>query len=216
MSDYSGLFEAIVTGNARQAEEVTKQALEEGADPTELLNKYMIPAMDEVGSKFECNEYFVPELLIAARAMKMSLELLTPRLAASGVKAAGRVVIGTVQGDLHDIGKNLVASMLEGGGFEVVDLGVDVSPERFVEAAQEKDGTIVAMSALLTTTMTNMGKVVEGLESAGLRGNTRVMIGGAPISQDFADQIHADGYSENASGAVALARRLAGELAAAG
>lgn len=216
MSDYSGLFEAIVTGNARQAEEVTKQALEEGADPTELLNKYMIPAMDEVGSKFECNEYFVPELLIAARAMKMSLELLTPRLAASGVKAAGRVVIGTVQGDLHDIGKNLVASMLEGGGFEVVDLGVDVSPERFVEAAQEKDGTIVAMSALLTTTMTNMGKVVEGLESAGIRGNTRVMIGGAPISQDFADQIHADGYSENASGAVALARRLAGELAAAG
>lgn len=216
MSDYSGLFEAIVTGNARQAEEVTKQALEEGADPTELLSKYMIPAMDEVGGKFECNEYFVPELLIAARAMKMSLELLTPQLTASGAKSAGRVVIGTVQGDLHDIGKNLVASMLEGGGFEVVDLGVDVSPERFVEAAQEKDGTIVAMSALLTTTMTNMGKVVEGLESAGIRGNSRVMIGGAPISQDFADQIHADGYSENASGAVALARRLAGELAAAG
>ncbi len=216
MADYSGLHDAILTGDARKAEEVTKQALEEGADPTELLSKYMIPAMDEVGNKFECNEYFVPELLIAARAMKAALELLTPRLAESGAKAAGRVVIGTVKGDLHDIGKNLVASMLEGGGFEVVDLGVDVPPEKFVEAAQEKEGTIVAMSALLTTTMTNMSTVIDALEQAGLRDKVRVMVGGAPVTQEFADQIKADGYSDNASAAVALARRLAGELAAAG
>jgi methylmalonyl-CoA mutase cobalamin-binding domain/chain len=168
----------------------------------------MIPAMDEVGKRFECNEYFVPELLIAARAMKTSLEIITPHLADAGAQPAGRVVIGTVQGDLHDIGKNLVASMLEGGGFQVVDLGVDVSPDRFVEAAKEKDGTIVALSALLTTTMTTMRRVVESLEKAGIRNKTKVIIGGAPITQQYADEIGADGYSDNASAAVALARKL--------
>ena len=210
MSDPAELYEAILTGNAKKAAEVTTAALEAGVDPSLLLSKYMIPAMDDVGQRFECNEYFVPELLIAARAMKSSLELLTPRLAAAGAKSAGRVVIGTVQGDLHDIGKNLVASMLEGGGFEVVDLGVDVPPEQFVEAAQENEGAIVALSALLTTTMTMMKKVIEALEAAGLRANHRVIIGGAPITQQFADQIGADGYSDNASGAVALARKLVG------
>jgi corrinoid protein of di/trimethylamine methyltransferase len=208
MSDPAQLYEAILTGNAKQAEEVTNAALEAGTNPTELLGKYMIPAMDEVGKRFECNEYFVPELLIAARAMKTALEILTPKLAAAGVEAAGRVVIGTVQGDLHDIGKNLVASMLEGGGFEVVDLGVDVPANRFVEAAQEKDGTVVALSALLTTTMTQMKAVIEALEAAGLRSATKVMIGGAPITQQYADEIGADGYSDNASAAVALARNL--------
>lgn len=210
MPEPAELYDAILTGNARKAEEVTKAALEAEVNPSELLSKYMIPAMDEVGKRFECNEYFVPELLIAARAMKTSLELITPRLAAVGAKAAGRVVIGTVQGDLHDIGKNLVASMLEGGGFKVVDLGVDVPADRFVDAAKEQDGTIVALSALLTTTMTQMKMVIEALEKAGIRASTKVMIGGAPITQQYANEIGADGYSDNASAAVALARRLSG------
>jgi 5-methyltetrahydrofolate--homocysteine methyltransferase len=208
MSDLTELYEAILAGNAKKAEETTRTALAAKADPSELLGKAMIPAMDEVGKRFECNEYFVPELLIAARAMKASLAVLAPAMAKAGTKAAGRVVIGTVKGDLHDIGKNLVASMLEGGGFEVVDLGVDVAPEKFVEAVQEHAGSIVALSALLTTTMTMMKTVIEKLEAAGLRDKTRVMIGGAPITQQYADQIGADGYSDNASAAVALARKL--------
>jgi 5-methyltetrahydrofolate--homocysteine methyltransferase len=210
MSDAAELYEAVLSGNAKKAQEVTKQALEAGANPSELLGKYMIPAMDEVGRRFECNEYFVPELLIAARAMKTALELLTPHLAAAGVEAAGHVVIGTVKGDLHDIGKNLVASMLEGGGFKVIDLGVDVPTEKFIEAVKEKQGCILALSALLTTTMTMMKNVVEALEKAGLRQSTKVMIGGAPITQQFAEEIGADGYSDNASSAVALARKLVG------
>jgi len=209
MSNPSELYDAILTGNAKKAEEVTKAALAANVDPSELLGKYMIPAMDEVGKRFECNEYFVPELLIAARAMKTALQLLTPKLAASGAKAKGRVVIGTVQGDLHDIGKNLVASMLEGGGFEVVDLGVDVPPQKFIEAAKQKEGTIIAMSALLTTTMTQMKTVINALIDGGLRDKVRVMIGGAPITQQYADEIGADGYGDNASSAVALARKLA-------
>jgi len=208
MSDYKELYDAILTGNAKKAEEVTKAALEAKADPTELVQKYMVPAMDEVGKRFECNEYFVPELLIAARAMKTSLEMITPLLAEAGAEPVGRVVIGTVQGDLHDIGKNLVASMLEGGGFQVIDLGVDVPAEKFVEAVKEKDGTILALSALLTTTMTMMKNVIEALEKAGVRKTTKVMIGGAPITQQYADEIGADGYSDNASAAVALARKL--------
>jgi len=208
MSNPAELYDAILTGNAKKAEEVTKAALAANVDPSELLGKYMIPAMDEVGKRFECNEYFVPELLIAARAMKTALQLLTPKLAAAGAKAVGRVVIGTVQGDLHDIGKNLVASMLEGGGFQVVDLGVDVPPAKFVEAAKEQEGSILAMSALLTTTMTQMKAVIKALEEAGIRAKTRVIIGGAPITQQYADEIGADGYGDNASTAVALARKL--------
>jgi len=208
MADPSELYDAILTGNATKAKEVTAAALEANADPNELVQQYMIPAMDEVGRRFECNEYFVPELLIAARAMKTALEILTPKLVESGTSRVGRVVIGTVQGDLHDIGKNLVASMLEGGGFEVVDLGVDVPPEKFIEAAKEKDGSIVALSALLTTTMTMMKSVVDSLQQAGMRETTKVIIGGAPITQLYADEIGADGYSDNASAAVALARKL--------
>lgn len=210
MSDPAELYDAILTGNAKKAEQVTQAALEANVNPSDLLSKYMIPAMDEVGKRFECNEYFVPELLIAARAMKTALRLLTPKLVDAGAQAVGRVVIGTVQGDLHDIGKNLVASMLEGGGFEVVDLGVDVPAEKFVEAAKEKLGTIVALSALLTTTMTQMKAVIQALDSAGIRGQTKVMIGGAPITQQYADEIGADGYSDNASSAVNLARKLVG------
>jgi corrinoid protein of di/trimethylamine methyltransferase len=208
MSNPAELYDAILTGNAKKAEEVTKAALAANVNPSELLGKYMIPAMDEVGKRFECNEYFVPELLIAARAMKTALQLLNPKLAAAGAKAMGRVVIGTVQGDLHDIGKNLVASMLEGGGFEVVDLGVDVPPQKFIDAAKEKDGSIIAMSALLTTTMTQMKAVVKALEEGGIRKKVRVIIGGAPITQQYADEIGADGYGDNASSAVALARKL--------
>jgi 5-methyltetrahydrofolate--homocysteine methyltransferase len=208
MSDYKELYNAILTGNAKKAEEVTKAALAAKADPTELVRRYMIPAMDEVGKRFECSEYFVPELLIAARAMKTSLQLITPLLAEAGAEPVGRVVIGTVQGDLHDIGKNLVASMLEGGGFQVVDLGVDVPAQRFVEAAKEKNGTILALSALLTTTRPMMKEVIDSLQKAGIRQQTKVMIGGAPITQDYADEIGADGYSDNASGAVGVARKL--------
>ena len=208
MAEYKELYDAILTGNKAKAEATTKAALEANVNPSELVAQYMIPAMDEVGKRFECNEYFVPELLIAARAMKASMEILTPHLLKSGAKRTGRVVIGTVQGDLHDIGKNLVASMLEGGGFEVIDLGVDVPADKFVEAVKGSDGSIIALSALLTTTMTMMKTVIEALEKAGVRNKTRVMIGGAPITQQFADEIGADGYSDNASAAVALARKL--------
>jgi 5-methyltetrahydrofolate--homocysteine methyltransferase len=213
MSEPTELYDAILTGNAKKAEEITKAALAAKADPTQLVQKYMIPAMDEVGRRFECNEYFVPELLIAARAMKTAMELITPHLAAVGAQPTGRVIIGTVQGDLHDIGKNLVASMLEGGGFQVVDLGVDVPAEKFVEAIkEEKKGTILGLSALLTTTMTMMKNVIQALEKAGVRDKTKVMIGGAPITQQYADEIGADGYSDNASGAVAVARKLVATL----
>ena len=208
MVDPAELYDAILTGNATKAAEATRAALEAKINPIDLVQKQMIPAMDEVGQRFECNEYFVPELLIAARAMKIALGIIAPLLVEAGSKPAGRVVIGTVQGDLHDIGKNLVASMLEGAGFQVVDLGVDVSAEKFVEAARQQAGTIVALSALLTTTMVVMKEVVARLEQAGIRDKTKVIIGGAPITQQYADEIGADGYGENASTAVAMVRKL--------
>ena len=210
MEDLKALYDAIVDGNAGKAKTLTQAALGEGVDPQEILNKYMIPAMDEVGRRFETNEYFVPELLIAARAMKGALELIKPRLAATGAKPIGKVAIGTVKGDLHDIGKNLVAAMLEGGGFEIVDLGVDVTPDKFVGAVKEKGANIIALSALLTTTMPSMKTTIEGLKEAGVRSQVKVMIGGAPVTQKYADEIGADGYSDNASAAVALARKLVG------
>ncbi len=210
MSDYADLYQAILEGNAKKAKEVTERALAEGADPLELLDRYMIPAMDEVGRRFDCQEYFVPELLIAGRAMETALQLISPLLAEGGGARAGKVIIGTVKGDIHDIGKNLVISMLKGGGFEVIDLGVDVPAERFVEAVGNQENIIVAMSALLTTTMGYMREVIKALREAGIRDRVKVMVGGAPITQRFADEIGADGYSENASGAVGLARRLLG------
>ncbi len=208
MPDLSKLREAIVKGDVKTAVEVTKEAIAAKVNPQELLDKYMIPAMDEVGQKFECNELFVPELLLTARVMKSALELVRPLLTASGAEPAGRVVIGTVKGDLHDIGKNLVASMLEGGGFEVTDLGVDVSPEKFVEMAKSKNANLIAMSALLTTTMPSMKSVIAELDKQGVRGKVKVIIGGAPVTQQYADEIGADGYSDNANGAVGLARKL--------
>jgi 5-methyltetrahydrofolate--homocysteine methyltransferase len=208
MEDLKLLYDAILVGNFKQAREVTQKALAENVSPQELVQKYMIPAMDEVGRRYEANEYFVPELLIAARAMKASLEFIRPLLVASGASFSGRVVIGTVKGDLHDIGKNLVAAMLEGAGFEVIDLGVDVSPEKFAAAIKEKNANLVAMSALLTTTMSSMKTTIDAISSAGVRGQVKVMIGGAPVTDKYAQEIGADGYSSNANGAVALARKL--------
>ncbi len=207
MPDLRELHDAIVRGDAKASQMVTQQAISEGIDPLSLVNQQMIPAMDEVGRRFECSEYFVPELLISARAMKVSLELLRPLLAARGAEPLGRVAIGTVKGDLHDIGKNLVASLLEGGGFEVIDLGVNVSPEKFIATIRDKNANIVALSALLTTTMPSMRTTIEALKQAGVRDRVKVLIGGAPITQQYADEIGADGYSESAVGAVALAKR---------
>lgn len=208
MEDLKKLSDAIINGDVQTARSITESALSEGIDPVKIVHNYMVPAMNEVGRRFDCNEYFVPELLLSARAMKACLELVKPKLVAGGVKAEGRVVIGTVKGDLHDIGKNLVAAMLEGGGFEVIDLGVNVSPEKFVEAVKNMDANIVAMSALLTTTMPSMKTTIDALKSSGLREKVKVLVGGAPITQKFAEEIGADGYSENAPGAVALARKL--------
>ncbi len=208
MADLDTLYQAVLNGDAKAAAAVTRQALDEGMDPLALVQGTMVPAMAEVGRRFEADEYFVPELLLSARAMKGALELLRPLLAGRDAASAGRVAIGTVQGDLHDIGKNLVAAMLEGGGFEVIDLGTDVPPQRFVDAIQQKGAQIVALSALLTVTMASMTKTIEALTAAGVRERVKVIVGGAPVTQRYADAIGADGYSENASSAVALARRL--------
>jgi len=207
MEDLKKLHDAILDGDATAAHEITEKALAAGVDPIRLVNDYMIPAMGEVGRRFECNEFFVPELLIAARAMKSALGLVRPLLAASGAQPAGRVAVGTVKGDLHDIGKNLVAAMLEGNGFEVIDLGVNVSPEQFIASVKEKGANVVAMSALLTTTMPAMRTTIDALKQAGVRDRVKVLIGGAPITQKYADEIGADGYSESAVGAVALAKK---------
>ena len=206
MSSFKHLYDAILNGDSKAAVAATKEALAANVDPLELITQYMIPAMDEVGRLFEAEEYFVPELLLAGRAMKGSLELLRPLLAASGAQPTGRVVIGTVAGDLHDIGKNLVASMLEGGGFEVTDLGSDVRPEQFIAAAREKNADIIALSALLTVTMPSMKKTIDALRDSGLP--VKVIIGGAPVTRQYAEQSGADGYGETANSAVALARQL--------
>jgi 5-methyltetrahydrofolate--homocysteine methyltransferase len=207
MPNFNALQQAVIHGDANAARKLTEQALSEGIDPLSLVNGELVPAMAEVGRRFESNEYFVPELLIAARAMKAALELMRPLLVARGNQPVGRIVIGTVKGDLHDIGKNLVTSLLEGGGFEVVDLGVNVSPERFVTALREKQINILAMSALLTTTMPAMKSTIEALKQAGVRHQVKVLVGGAAVTQQYADEIGADGYSDNAVGAVALAKR---------
>jgi 5-methyltetrahydrofolate--homocysteine methyltransferase len=210
MPDFSQLREAVLTGNAPAAVAATRQALDAGVDPVELVNQAISPAMEEVGRLYEAGEYFVPELLLAARATKEVFKLIRPLLAQKDVQPAARVVLGTVQGDLHDIGKNLVGAMLEGGGFEVIDLGVNVPPEKFVLAVEEKQAQIVGLSALLTTTMPAMKTTLDVFRTAGIRGRIKVMIGGAPITQSYADSIGADAYGENAAVAVAIARKLAG------
>ena len=211
MPELYRLHGAILSGDAKEAVAVTKEALSEEVDPMELIANYMVPAMDEVGRRFEAQEYYVPEILLAARAMKGALEILRPLLAASGVQPTGRVVIGTVQGDLHDIGKNLVASMLEGAGFEVLDLGTDVHPEKFVEAVRTGIANIVALSALLTVTMPAMKTTIEAMSQAGMRSRAKIIVGGAPVTRQFAEGIGADGYAENAIGAVSVVRSLLGK-----
>jgi len=210
MADLSRMSDAILNGDAAGAAAAAKEALAAGADPVEMVAQGISPAMGEVGRRFESGEYFVPELLIAARATKGIFELIRPMMAQKGAQPAGRVVIGTVKGDLHDIGKNLVAAMLEGGGFEVTDLGVNVAPEKVVSAVKEKNAQVVGLSALLTTTMPEMRNAISALREAGLRDGVKVMVGGAPVTQQFAQEVGADGYGENAASAVGVARKLLG------
>ena len=208
MPELEKLRDAIIDGDWKTAAAVTREAIDAGVAPLTIVTGHLVPAMDEVGRRFECEEYFVPEMLLSARAMKASMEIVRPLLAAAGTEPVGRVVIGTIKGDLHDIGKNLVAAMLEGGGFEVIDLGADVSPERFIEAAAANNANLVALSALLTVTMTSMKTTVEAFRAAGLREKVKIIVGGAPVTQQYADAIGADGYGDSAGAAVALARKL--------
>jgi 5-methyltetrahydrofolate--homocysteine methyltransferase len=208
MADYEALKTAVISGKVAQVKELTQKALDAGANPQEVLDQGLIPAMDIVGEKFSCHEFYIPEMLIAARAMQAGIGLLKPLLAAQGGKPRGKAIIGTVKGDLHDIGKNLVSLMLQGGGFEVVDLGADVRPEKFVEAVKANQPHFVMMSALLTTTMLAMKETVEALKTAGVRQTVKVAVGGAPITQRFCDEIGADFYAANATGAVTKAKEL--------
>jgi corrinoid protein of di/trimethylamine methyltransferase len=207
------LRQAVIDGQAREAAAATEGALAAGVPPRTLVDEALIPAMDEAGRLFESGEFFVPELLVAARALKASQALITPLLAGSPSAAAGRVAIGTVKGDMHDIGKNLVVALLQGGGFEVIDLGADVPPERFVASVTDDRADIIGLSALLTTTMLQMKATVVALEEAGVRSAVKVIVGGAPVTQRFADEIGADGYADNAAAAVQLTRRLMGRSA---
>ena len=200
------ISEVLQRGDAEKVGELVKKALEENFAPKKILEDGLIKGMDIIGAKFKRNEVYVPEVLIAARAMRVGMEVLRPKLTETGVKSIGKVIIGTVKGDLHDIGKNLVKMMLEGAGFEVVDLGVDVSAEKFVEAVKEHQPNIIGMSALLTTTMVNMVEVIKALDVAGLRDKVKVMVGGAPITQNYANQIGADGYSPDATSATDKAK----------
>jgi len=204
------IYSAVLDGDAPTAKAGVEAALAEGIAPDRILKEGLIAAMGEVGRLFEENEYFVPEMLVAARAMQQGLAILKPHLAEGGATPMGKVIIGTVKGDLHDIGKNLVAMMLEGSGFEVIDLGTDVTPEKFAKAAQEHNAQVIGMSALLTTTMPGMGNTVAALQEAGIRDKVKVMIGGAPVTDEFAKRIGADGYAPDASSAVRLAKSLVG------
>lgn len=210
MAGIQEVYDLVARGKAKKVGAAVTEALEAGCDPTEILNKGMIAAMDEVGVKFKSGEIFVPEMLVAAKAMKNGVEILKPHLASGVAGAAGKVIIGTVSGDLHDIGKNLVAMMIESAGFEVIDLGVDVPIDKIIAAVNENpDVKIVALSALLTTTMPSLRDTVAALNAAPFRSNIKVMVGGAPITQAFADEIGADGYSEDAASAATLAKSLA-------
>ena len=208
MADLSMLSEAVVTGNLGKACELTQAALDDGLPIEEILNDGLIAAMTIVGEKFTNNEFYVPEMLIAARAMGGAMDLVGPKLVEAGVQPRGTVVLGTVKGDLHDIGKNLVGMMLKGGGFEVIDLGVDCAAEAFVDAAEEHDAQVIGMSALLTTTMIKMKDVLTALQSSPVAGKVKTLIGGAPVTQGYCDEIGADGYASDAAGAVKSVTKL--------
>jgi len=206
MADLKALADAVINGDQNTALEITKAALEEGTAAKDVLDNGLIAGMDIVGALFKKNEIYIPEVLIAARAMKMAMEVLEPELVKAGVEPVGKLLIGTVQGDLHDIGKNLVAMMLKGAGFQVIDMGVDVGPEKFVEQVKAANAQLIGISALLTTTMPGMEKTIKALKNAGIP--VKVMIGGAPVTQDYADRIGADGYAPDAASAVDLAKSL--------
>ncbi len=202
------IYEGIIEGDKELVREKVAEAIQTGLDIKQILENGLIKGMTEVGRLFEEGEYYVPEMLISARAMQTGMDLLKPHLLSADVKMKGKVVIGTVKGDLHDIGKNLVAMMLEGAAFEVVDLGTDVAPEKFVEAVEQNDADIIAMSALLTTTMSNMRETIKALSSAGLRDRVKILVGGAPLTPEYATEIGADGYSVDANQAVFVAKTL--------
>jgi 5-methyltetrahydrofolate--homocysteine methyltransferase len=206
MADLKALADAVIKGDQNTALEITKAALAEGTAAKDILDNGLIAGMDIVGARFKKNEVYIPEVLISARAMKMAMEVLEPELVKAGVEPVGKLLIGTVQGDLHDIGKNLVAMMLKGAGFEVIDMGVDVEPEKFVEQVKAANAQLVGMSALLTTTMPGMEKTIKALKDSGIP--VKVMIGGAPVTQDYADRIGADGYAPDAASAVDIAKSL--------
>jgi len=209
MADMNVLSEAVINGDQAQALEITKTAISEGMSPEAILNEGLIAGMNIIGERFKNNEVYIPEVLIAARAMKSALEVLEPKLIEAGVEPIGKAVVGTVQGDLHDIGKNLVVMMLKGAGFDVVDLGVDVSDQTFVQKAKEADAKVIGMSALITTTMPSMERTVKAVKAAGLA--VKTMIGGAPVTQAYADKIGADGFAPDAASAVDLAKSLIGK-----
>ena len=208
MNNLNELYDAILVGKLEDAVKVTKIAVEEGMTPHEIINQYMIKAMEEIGSRFETGKVFVPNLLMSARAMRGALDVLKPLMQGQVDSYIGKIVIGTVKGDLHDIGKNLVASMFEGCGFEVINLGVDVSSDKFISAALENKADIICMSALLTTTMNYMKEVVAAVEASELKGKVKIMVGGAPVNDAFAKAIGADAYTSNANAAVVMAKKL--------
>jgi 5-methyltetrahydrofolate--homocysteine methyltransferase len=207
-SSYQKLTEAIISGRSDAVTAQVQLALDQHLDPGEILHTGMIPAMEIVGDLYEKGEYYVPEMLVAARAMQTGLEILRPHLKTSGVETAGVVIIGTVQGDLHDIGKNLVGMMLEGAGYEIIDLGTDVSPDAFVETAKQHPSCLMALSALLTTTMTHMETTITAVREAGIRDQVKIIVGGAPVTQPFSQEIGADGYASDASQAVKVVKEL--------
>jgi 5-methyltetrahydrofolate--homocysteine methyltransferase len=207
---YERLSTAILEGNEERIPNLVQKGLDEGLAPKDILDNGLIVGMNEVGARFKRGDMFVPEVLMSAKSMQAGLEILRPRLIASGAKLMGKIVIGTVKGDLHDIGKNLVGMMCEGAGFEVIDLGFNVAPEKFVEAIKKHQPDIVGMSALLTTTMRAMGYTIKAIEEAGLRDKVKIMVGGAPVDAEFAARIGADGYGSNAPTASELAKRLVG------
>lgn len=211
MADFRAIADALKAGNAPKVKELVEAAVAEGVDPADIVNNGLIVGMSEIGELFKRNEVYVPEVLIAARAMHAGMNVVKPLLAEKGNITIGKVVIGTVKGDLHDIGKNLVAMMLEGAGFEVIDLGIDVSPEKFIDAVKNTGAQILGMSALLTTTMPSMRDTIEAIKAAGLRDSVKIMIGGAPVTQNFADEIGADGYAPDAASAADLAKQLIGK-----
>jgi len=208
MADFDRIKETVLEGKVAQIADLVQGALDEGISPQEIIDEGLIAGMNEVGVRFKNDEMFIPEVLVSAKTMHTGMEVLRPMLESTGVRSAGKVVLGTVKGDLHDIGKNLVGMMFQGAGFEVVDLGVDQSAENFVAAVQKEGGQVVAMSALLTTTMTEMAGVIEALKKALLRDQVKVMVGGAPVSQEFAESIGADGYAPDAATAVEKLKEL--------